>query len=126
MENKYVYITDQKSNIYSDIVEVGDVMYLAGLVSEDLSTRDELYGDITFETKTVLDNLKVILENNGSDMNHIVKIDVILKNWADKAAMNAEYVKHFDKDHVPARICYGDVSLAGECKIEIAVIATKC
>ena len=41
-------------------------------------------------------------------------------------AMNAEYVKHFDKDHVPARICYGDVSLAGECKIEIAVIATKC
>jgi 2-iminobutanoate/2-iminopropanoate deaminase len=34
-------------------------------------------------------------------------------------------MKHFSAEHVPARLCYGGVDLAGECKIEMAVIATK-
>lgn len=125
MNNEYVYFTDDKSAPYSDLVVVnGNMLYYAGLVSEDLTTREELYGDITFETKTVLDNLKVLLEKYGSDMDHIVRIDVLLKDFSDKAAMNAEYMKHFSPDHVPARLCYGGVDLSGECKIEIAVIAS--
>ena len=34
-------------------------------------------------------------------------------------------VKHFKRERLPARMCYGDVSIAGECKVEMAVIATK-
>ena len=126
MNNEYVYFTEDKSAPYSDMVVVnGDLMFLSGLVSEDLSTREEVYGDITFETKRTLDNLKVLLERYGSDMDHIVRIEVLLKDFADKGAMNEEYMKHFSSDHVPARLCYGGVDLAGECKIEMAVIATK-
>ena len=126
MENKYIYFTEDTSAPYSDMVVVdGDWLFLSGLVSEDLTTRAEVYGDIQFETKTVLDNLKVILEKYDSDMNHIVRIDVLLKDFADKGIMNTEYMKHFDASHVPARLCYGGVDLAGECKIEIAVIARK-
>jgi len=126
MNNEYVYFTEDKSAPYSDMVVVnGNLLFLSGLVSEDLTTRAEVYGDITFETQRVLENLKVILEKYGSDMNHIVRIDVLLKDFADKGAMNKEYMKHFDPAHVPARLCYGGVDLAGECKIEIAVIASR-
>ena len=73
----------------------------------------------------ILDNLKVILEQYGSDMDHVVRIDVILAKWSDKTAMNAEYVKHFKREKLPARVCYGDVAIAGDCKVEMVVIATK-
>ena len=125
MENKHIIFIEEEDQPYSDIVEVGDMLYLSGLVSEDLATRDEAYGSIEFETNRILDNLKVILERHGSDMDHVVRIDVILAKWADKNAMNAEYVKHFRREKLPARVCYGDVSIAGDCKVEMTVIATK-
>ena len=125
MENKHIIFIEEEDQPYSDIVEVGDMLYLSGLVSEDLSTRDEAYGTIEFETNRILDNLKVILESHGSDMDHVVRIDVILAKWADKNAMNAEYVKHFKREKLPARVCYGDVAIAGDCKVEMVVIASK-
>ena len=126
MENEYVIFIEEEDQPYSDIVTVGgNMLFLSGLVSEELSTRDEAYGTIEFETNRILDNLKVILERYGSDMDHVVRVDVVLAKWADKDAMNGEYVKHFKRNHLPARICYGDVSIAGACKVEMAVIATR-
>ena len=125
MENKNIIVIEVEDQPYSVIVEVGDMLYLSGLVSEELSTRDEAYGTIEFETNRILDNLKVILESHGSDMDHVVRIDVILAKWADKNAMNGEYVKHFKREKLPARVCYGDVAIAGDCKVEMVVIATK-
>ena len=126
MENEYIIFIEEEDQPYSDIVVTDDkYLYLSGLVSETLETRDEAYGTIEFETNRILDNLKVILEKYGSDMDHVVRVDVVLAKWADKDAMNGEYVKHFKRNRLPARICYGDVSIAGECKVEMAVIATK-
>lgn len=123
MNNEYIYFTEDKSAPYSDAVRVGDMLYLSGLVSENPETREEMYGDITFETKTVFYNLAGFLEQLGSDMDHVVRVEILLRNWEDKAAMNAEYVKHFRPDHLPARVCYGGVDLSGDCRIEIMVIA---
>lgn len=126
MDNQHIIFIEEEDQPYSDIVVTeGKYLYLSGLVSENLETRDEAYGTIEFETNRILDNLKVILENHGSDMDHVVRVDVVLAKWADKDAMNGEYVKHFRRNRLPARICYGDVSIAGECKVEMAVIATK-
>lgn len=125
MNNEYIYFTEDKSAPYSDAVQAGDMLYLSGLVSEDPVTREELYGDITFETCTVFNNLAVFLEQLGSDMDHVVRVEILLRDWADKAAMNAEYVKHFKADHMPARVCYGGVDISGDCRIEIMVIASK-
>jgi len=125
MDNRHIIFIEEEDQPYSDIVVAGDMLYLSGLVSEDLSTRDEAYGTIEFETNRILDNLKVILEQYGSDMDHVVRVDVLLASWADKNAMNAEYVKHFKRNRLPARVCYGDVAIAGECKVEMVVIAAK-
>ena len=126
MENEHIIFVAEEDQPYSDIVVTeGKYLFLAGLVSEELSTRDEAYGTIEFETNRILDNLKIILERHGSDMDHVVRIDVLLAKWEYKDAMNAEYVKHFRREKLPARICFGDVAIAGECKVEMAVIATK-
>ena len=47
--------------VYSDIVKVdGKYLFLSGLVSENLKTRDLLDGGITFQTRTILENLQTI------------------------------------------------------------------
>ena len=126
MENENIIFIPEEDQPYSDIVVVQDkFLFLSGLVSEELSTRDEAYGTIEFETGRILDNLKVILEKYGSDMDHVVRVDVLLSKWEYKDAMNREYVKHFARNKLPARICFGDVAIAGACKVEMAVIATK-
>ena len=126
MENEHINFIEEEDQPYSDIVVTeGKYLFLSGLVSEELSTRDEAYGTIEFETNRILDNLKVILERYGSDMDHVVRADVLLAKWEYKDAMNAEYVKHFKRSRLPARVCFGDVSIAGECKVEMTFIATK-
>ncbi len=126
MDNQYLFFTEDTTEPYSDLVVVdGSMLYLSGLVSEDPVTRDEAYGDITFETKRILDNLAGILARYGSDMDHVVRIDVLLRDFGERNAMNEEYVKHFRPDHKPARLCYGGVDIAGDWKIEMAVIARK-
>ena len=126
MANEYIRFTDDMSAPYSDLVVVdGKFLFLSGLVSEDLESGELVCGTITVETRQVLDNLKVLLKRHGSDMDHVVRIDVLLRDFSERDEMNAEYVRHFDPKHMPARLCYGNVGLADQCKIEIAVTAVK-
>ena len=125
MENQYIYLTDDHSTPYCDIVITeGKYLFLSGLISQDLDSGDILHGDITFETKKVLDNLAIILEKYGSDMQHVVRTEVLLQDFSERDTMNAEYLRHFQPGFVPARLCYGNVGLAAECKVEIMVTAT--
>ena len=120
------YIRADESCPFSDVVVVEDKwLFLSGLVSEDLVSGEILKGDITAETRQTLLNMKQILEENGSDMGHVVRCEVLLSDFAERNEMNEEYVKHFPADAMPARLCYGGVDLAAGCKIEIIAIARK-
>jgi enamine deaminase RidA (YjgF/YER057c/UK114 family) len=76
-------------------------------------------------SRNALNNLKRILESNGSDMRHVLRVDVLLSDFSLRNEMNAEYIKHFPQECIPARVCYGGVDLAAGCKIEIVAIAKK-
>lgn len=114
------------SSPYSDLVVVDDrELHLSGLIAMDLDSGEERYGSITEETRLVLSNLAVLLERYGSDMDHVIRATVLLADFSERDAMNAEYVRHFKPNRLPARLCFGDVGLHGKCKVEIAVTAVK-
>ena len=126
MPNEYIRFTDDHSAPYSDLVTVdGKYLFLSGLVSQDLDSGEMVYGDVVAETRQILNNLKILLERYGSDINHVIRTEVLLRTFAERDEMNAEYISHFDPEHVPARLCFGDVGLAGQCKVEILVTAVK-
>lgn len=125
MELKFLNLEEAGGSPYSDVVECGDMLYLSGLVSEDLETGDLVCGDITVQTCQVLKNLSAILERYGSDMEHVVRVEVLLTDYALSGEMNAEYVKHFDAAHRPSRICYGGTELYEGCLIEVMATAVK-
>lgn len=106
---------------FSDAVKVGDILFLAGQIGMDHSVRKLVEGGIKAETKQVLDNIKAVLEANGSDMNHVVKCTVILADIGDFAAMNEVY-KTFFTDNFPARTTFAANLVAGA-KIEIEATA---
>ena len=121
---EYICFDNEPGRVYSDIVKVdGKYLFLSGLVSQDRETGALLDGDITFQTRTVLENLKHILTEYGSDMEHVIRVEVLLKDFAERDEMNAEYVRHFDAGRLPARLCFGDVGLASGLKIEIMATA---
>ena len=126
MDCEFLNLQEPGEGPYSDLVAVdGKFLFLSGLVSEDFETGELVPGDIAAETRQTLKNLAMILERYGSDMDHVVRIEVILADFSERDAMNEEYVKHFDPAHKPARLCFGGVDLADGCKIEIMATAVR-
>lgn len=108
---------------FSDAVRVGKLLFVSGQVATLPGKLELAPGGIGPETKQALENIRAILEKNGSSMDRVVKCTAFLadvKEWAD---MNAVYVTFFPK-HLPARSALGANGLALGARVEIECIAT--
>ena len=108
---------------FSDFVRVGNLLYLSGKLGND-STGKLVPGGIGPETKQTLENIKAVLEKNGSSMDNVVKCTVMMadiKEWAD---MNTVYATFFKKDRLPARSAFGTSGLVNSARVEIECMAT--
>ena len=102
----------------SQIVEHGDVIYLAGQVG----TAGE---DVATQTQDCLDKVDALLAEVGSDKTRILQSTIWLADMADFAAMNAVWDAWVAEGHTPARAC-GESKLATpEYLVEVLVIAAK-
>ena len=108
---------------FSDAVEVGDMLYLAGQVGMDHSVRQLVEGGIQSETEQAIENIKAVLAHHGSSLDKVVKCTVILSDINDFAAFNEVYRTYFPNK--PARTTFAASGLAVGAKIEIDVIAVK-
>lgn len=81
-------------------------------------------GDITAQTKQVMQNLEAILREGGSSLDKVLKTTCYLANMEDFGAFNAEYEKAFGL-HKPARTAIGVKSLPKNALVEVECIATK-
>ena len=80
-------------------------------------------GDIREQTERTLENIKGILEAAGSNLHHIVKTTVFLKDMNDFAAMNDVYGRYFTTAP-PARSTVQVARLPKDALVEIEVAAT--
>lgn len=112
-----------ENNPYSEAVILDDMIYLSGLVSENPETGELMLGTIEEETDQILKNLSGILVKNGSDMDHVVRVEIFLRDFKDRTKMNETYVRHFSKDRLPSRVCVQVLDLHDQCKIEVLVTA---
>lgn len=98
-------------------------VFVSGLASLDLSTGQFEYGDIKLETENTLLNIQRVLKIAGTDLNHIVKCSVFLKDINDFSEMNQIYERFFPvESQRPARVTVQAV-LGSKIKIEIDAIA---
>ena len=107
---------------YSQAVTVqGTLVFTAGQVPLRPS-GEVVAGDITVQTRQVLDNLKAVLEASGSNLASVVKTTVFLKDLADFGAMNEVYAEYFIQTP-PARTTVEVARLPKDAKVEIDAVA---
>lgn len=111
---------------YSQGVRVGDFIYTSGQIAFDPATGQIVAGGITEQTTRVMENLQAILAAAGTDLAHVIKTVVFLKNMNDFAAMNEVYAKFLAPEGVvkPARSTVEVARLPRDVLVEIEVIAT--
>ena len=120
---EYQSAANPSARTLSEFVRVGNILYLSGKLGTD-STGKLAAGGIGPETRQTLENIKTVLEKNGSSMDNVVKCTVMLadiKEWAD---MNTVYVTFFRKERLPARSAFGTSGLVNSARVEIECMAT--
>lgn len=106
---------------YSQAVKAGGFLFLSGQVSLDPKTGEMTGGDIRQQTERVLENVKGILEAAGSNLHHVVKTTVFLKDMNDFPPMNEVYARYFTAAP-PARSTVQVARLPKDALVEIEVI----
>jgi len=108
---------------FSEAVRVENMLYLSGQLGVNAS-GSLVSGGIKAETKQVMDNIRGVLERNGSGMDRVVKCTVMLLDIAERPAMSEVYASYFPKDRMPARSTFGTTGLALGARVEIECMAT--
>lgn len=107
---------------YNHGVRIGDMLFCAGQIPIEPATGNLVSGDIKVQTERVLENVKIILEDQGLSFANVVKSTVFLTNLADFAGMNELYAKYFTSDF-PARSTIQVAALPKGAIVEIEVVA---
>jgi 2-iminobutanoate/2-iminopropanoate deaminase len=107
---------------YNHAVRVGDLLFCGGQIPIDPQTGNLVTGDIKVQTERVLQNVKVILDDQKLTFASVVKSTVFMTNLADFAGMNEVYARHFTNDF-PARSAVQVAALPKGANVEIEVIA---
>jgi 2-iminobutanoate/2-iminopropanoate deaminase len=120
-EPQFVPVSDNSTLPFSAAVKVGDLLYLSGQLGTDSSGK-LVAGGIGPETRQTMDNIRAVVERNGSSMERVVKCLVMLADMSEWGAMNQVYVTYFPQ-HLPARSAMGASGLALGARVEIECIA---
>ncbi|MGL4524759.1 MAG: RidA family protein [Spirochaetia bacterium] len=110
---------------YSQAIGVGPFIFSSGQLG--LNLQGEIVGDVKAQTKQALENLKAILEKDGSGLNQVIKTTVFLADMDDFSTVNEVYASYFSEPY-PARSAYQVAKLpkGGLVEIEAIALASSC
>ncbi len=109
---------------YSQGVIAKNFIFLSGQIGIDPKTNELVKGGIEEETSQAIENIRAILEEVGSGLDKVVRVDVYLADLKDFSLMNKVYEKYFSKNR-PSRVTLGISALPKNARVEISVIAYK-
>jgi reactive intermediate/imine deaminase len=109
--------------LFSDAIQVGDTIYLAGRLGLDPETGapPAAAGD---EARIVLDQISAVLAEAGMTMDDLVSVQVFCSDVALYDDFNAVYRTYFTSDP-PARAFLGSGTLLRGARFEVMGIAVR-
>jgi 2-iminobutanoate/2-iminopropanoate deaminase len=109
---------------YSQATTDGDVVFTAGQIP--MTPDGELLDDedIDVQTRQSLENVKAILEEEGLNMQDVLKVSVFMDDIDDFDEMNDAYKEYF-QDNPPARSAVEVAALPKGAGVEIEAIAAQ-
>jgi 2-iminobutanoate/2-iminopropanoate deaminase len=109
---------------YSQAVKASGFVFISGQLPVDPVTNDLIDGSIEEQTRQVIENIKNILQEAGSSLLDVVKVNIYVDDIDNFSRINSVYAQYF-KDECPAR-CFVEVSkLPKAAAIEIELVAME-
>ncbi len=91
---------------YNHIAKVGPFITIGGTAGVKPASGQLAGADVYSQAKQILESFRVMLESVGSDLKHVVHVNVFLKEMQDFEEMNRAYVEKMGS-HRPARTVIG-------------------
>jgi 2-iminobutanoate/2-iminopropanoate deaminase len=125
VEKKKVFHTDKAAvtgGPYSQAVIFNGLIHVSGQGAVDPATNRLKTGTIEEETVMGLENLRIILEEAGSNLGSVLSITVYLLDLEEYDRFNTVYRRYFPQDP-PARTCIQAARLPFGTRVEISAVA---
>lgn len=85
---------DLDNDLCQAVVAKGTMVFVRGQISQDLNTRESLHvGDSGKQTAKAMSNIKMLLEESGSKLDHVCRIVVYLTDIRYRDAVYKEMGK---------------------------------
>ena len=91
---------------YNHIAKVGQFISIGGTAGVNPVTGQLAGPNVYSQAKQILESFEVMLKSVGSDLNHVIHVNVFLKDMRDFDEMNRAYIEMMG-DHRPARTVIG-------------------
>src|SRR5262245_10875144 len=91
---------------YSHVAKVGTWITIGATAGVDPATGHLAGDDVGSQTRQIIESFQVMLASVGSDLAHVVHVNVFLGQMSDFEAMNSAYVERLGS-HRPARTVIG-------------------
>lgn len=111
------------SGHYSQAIKVGSFVFTAAVGGVDPRSGELVSGDIRAQVRQTLKNISAILEEAGTSLDNVVKVNGYLRDIADFEAYDQVYSEYFNLDGPPARTTVQVGSFPGNIAVGIDVIA---
>jgi 2-iminobutanoate/2-iminopropanoate deaminase len=127
MSKKIIYtdLAPKPIGPYNQAVLTNNTLYVSGQIPIDPKNGVLIQGDISTQTKQVMENLSAVLKAADMNFNQVVKVSIFLKNMDQFALINDVYGQYFEDATAPARETVEVSRLPKDVDIEISLIAQK-
>ncbi|MBU0578195.1 RidA family protein [Patescibacteria group bacterium] len=107
---------------YSQAVVHDEIVYCSGQIALNPETMETVGKTAAEQAKQVMENLKSVLEEAGSNLEKVLKCTVYVKDLNDFTAVNEIYGSYFP-ENPPARVTVEVSRLPKDVLVEIDCIA---
>ncbi len=107
---------------YSPGIIAGDLVFVSGQVPLDPETKKLAAGGFEDHVRQCIKNIESILVAAGTDLAHVVKVTIFLKDLNNFGRLNSVYADYWG-DVRPARSCVEVARLPLDVDVEIEAIA---
>jgi len=106
------------------VEEISSLIAVSGQIPLDPETGLLVEGDIRKMTRRALKNLEAVLNEAGSGLDQVVRMEIFLLDMTDFQEVNEEYAKVFGELR-PARITVQVAALPLNARIELCCLAAR-
>lgn len=105
---------------HSHVVKAGGFLFTTGQMGRDIDGN--MLEGIENQTRQALNNLKIVAEAAGSNLDNVARITIFVTNLDDLTKLNEVYFNEFFKENRPARTCVEVSKIAQGALLELDAV----